>query len=70
MRFVFVCGELQSAVEAACVGTPHAQALAPGQRQAWLELPVQSAFVVPLSDWATDPKAAPEGVLAGAGDRR
>ncbi len=67
MRFVFVRGEPKAAVEALRVETPLAQALAPGQRLAWLELPEQSVFIVRLPDRSVDLGAAAEDALAGAG---
>ena len=70
MRFVFVRGEPKAAVEALRVETPLAQALAPGQRLAWLELPEQSVFIVRLPDRSVDLGAAAEDALAGAGALR
>ena len=69
MRFVFVRGQALTAAEAPDVEALHAQWLLPGQRLAWLDLPLQSRFVVRLPDAAADRDATSEGALVGTLDR-
>jgi cyclic beta-1,2-glucan synthetase len=57
MRFVFVRGGAQAALDALRDEQPDAQLLRPSTPLAWTTLPAQSVFVVPLLDEASDSPA-------------